>query len=114
MILGARTVIRRRYAPVTRDGSGRSVQPAPTDTTISASIQPLSGDDLAQLPEGERTKRHRKAYTTADLRTADQHTGTPADRIVDGDDVYEVQAVDLLDAVLPHYKAQLVALQETA
>jgi hypothetical protein len=114
VILGAETITRRRQAAGTRGSDGRYTPGATTDTTIQASVQPFAADELAVLPEGERHREPRKVYTTSDLRTGDQHLGTPADRLVIDSVVFEVVAVERHRSVIPHYKARAVRLQEAA
>ncbi len=114
-LLGQTSITRRRYAAGTRASTGFWTTPTPTDTTISASVQEASGDDLQVLPEGERKKETVKVYTeTAELRTANQHAGIQADRVVVATIVYEVAHVELRHPLIPHYKALATRLQEEA
>ncbi len=113
-------VTRRRYAA----GSWVSGEYAPgasTDTTIAASVQPLDGDDLQSLDEGDRARRSRKLYTnTAQLRVALQSGASgstenlPADQVVIDTVVYEVRKVMHEGGIpaLAHWKALVVALRE--
>jgi hypothetical protein len=112
-------VTRRRYAA----GSWVSGEYAPgasTDTTIAASVQPLDGDDLQSLDEGDRARRSRKLYTTADLRTALQSGASgdaenlPADQVVIDTVVYEVRHLEVQGGIpaIAHRKALVVALRE--
>ena len=52
-----------------------------TDSTVSLNVQPLTSDDVMTLPEGMRRKKNVKAIGRIELRTADEKTGTLADRI---------------------------------
>lgn len=114
MILGATDVTLRRYAAPSRGVDGRVALAAPTETTISASVQPLNGRELALLPEGVRARDRRKAYSETELRTADQEAGTVADELVVAGVVYQVQKVQRHSALLPHYRAELARVQESA
>jgi len=111
--LGSVPVTLRRYGAVTRDSGGYATAlPTPTETTIYAAVQPMKGRDLQILPEGERAKDYRKFYTYSEVRTSVQATGEPADRIVYGGIVYEVQQVKQEIDVIPNFKGYMVAVQE--
>lgn len=110
--LGSRSLTRRVFAAGSRGSDGRWVEGSPTDTTITGSLQPLSGDELQTLSEGERQKKSRKVYTTSALSAGSITTGVRADQIVDGSTVWDVRSVELQTEVLGHYKAILLAPQE--
>lgn len=112
MILGQSAITRRRFAVGTRGADGRFTAGASTDSTIYATVQPPSGDVVATLSEGERSRRARRVITTSELRTADQEDGTPADQVLIGGAYYEVRVVGNWNAVLPNYDATVVEVQE--
>lgn len=113
MILGQESVTKRTYAAGARGTDGRYTAGAATDSTILASIQPMNGEELATLPEGERHPDQRKCYTRTALQAGDIDAGLIADHIlVDGIE-YEVRQVERQRAVLPHYKARLVRMKES-
>lgn len=120
MLLGAVTITRRRYAAGTRGGDGYWTDGAATDTSITASVQPASGKTLEILPEGERSKRSIRVYTTTDLRTTSPQDGTRSDELVIAgvtgidDGIYQVQHVESHYALLAHHKAIAVRRQEAA
>lgn len=115
-LLSARDITRRRFAAGSRNGSGVWVDGAATDSTIRASVQPLSGSELQRLPEGERERRRRKVYVrdADDLRVASQFAQHSADRLLIDGDWYEVEQLDDWSAsrLLPHWRAQVVEFQE--
>lgn len=76
------------------------------------SIQPLSGKELLQLPEGERTRRHVKGYTATELKTADQAESRKADRVAYGDVEYEVQNIETWGAGLSHFKVIMAEVNQ--
>ena len=87
--------------------NGRWVPGADTALIGRGNIQPLSGSELMQLPEGDREKDVQKIYTELELLNGDKlirdKTGI----------AYEVQAVkDYTAFKQPHYKARLVRLEE--
>ena len=66
----------------------------PTDTTVKASIQPANGDDLLQVPEGERSSEVLVAYTLEPVYvSASDDDLRPSDEIVYDGRVYKVQHV---------------------
>lgn len=112
MILGAEPVTRRRYAAGSRNSSGQFVSGASTDTTIYASVQPASAEEMALLPEGERTREGVRFYTTTELRTASQSGATLADRLrVDGV-WFEVHDVSWERSLIPHFRGIALRIQE--
>jgi len=117
--LGQEPVTRRRYAAETRDANGYATRGASTDTAIMATgPQPATGRDLQLLPEGERVKTAIKLYTdSAVLRTVDRATKLPADEVIVASDqfagTYKVMAIQGQRAILPHYKAICVEVDES-
>ncbi|MCK5603481.1 hypothetical protein KAR91_16470 [Candidatus Pacearchaeota archaeon] len=72
---------------------------------MTCSIQPLSGKDLMNLPEAQRTKRTKKVFSECELKTADLATQKPADRFTFGGITYEVHNVlDYTDNNITHYE----------
>lgn len=120
MLLGATTITRRRYSAGSRATTGYWTEGATTDTSITASVQPASGEDLQVLPEGERTRRAIKVYTTTELRTTSPQDGTRSDELVIAglvgidDGTYQVESVAPYYALLGHHKAIAVRAQEAA
>jgi hypothetical protein len=114
MILGEEPVLLRRYTTsMARGSDGRIASTLSYDeTTILMSVQPLNGQELSMLPEGERHRDRKKGYTITLLRTADQHLKTMADRIVVDGIEYEVHQVERERSVIPHYKVSLIRVQE--
>lgn len=109
--LGSRSLTRRTFAAGSRT-AGRWVEGTATTTTIQGSLQPLNGDELQSLPEGERQRKSRKVYTTTALYAGSVDAGRRADQVVDGSDTWDVRSVSAWYAVLGHYKAILLAPQE--
>ncbi len=94
---------------------GRSVAGAETETTINASWQPATEQDLMKLPEGERNRRVLKVYTDADNELLEQNdtTKTPADQLEIKGLRYEVQLVEdwtyFVD--IAHYKSIVTLIE---
>jgi len=86
------------------------IEGATTDSTITASIQPLTGEDMQELPEGRRESEGYKMYTSTQVRTV-QGAGSNqnADRVVFKAKEYEVHQVNPWQnnsnfSVVNHYK----------
>lgn len=115
MIIGSRPVILRRYVgAVTYDGNGEPVRPSATDAPLLASVQPAEGRVLETLPEGDRSKDVRLVMSYKEIRTGSQHDGTAADEIVIDGARFQVRIVKRYDAILPHYEAVCVRVDEGA
>lgn len=52
-----------------------------SDGTVSLDVQPLTSDDIMTLPEGMRRKKNIRAFGRILLQTADEKSGTLADRL---------------------------------
>lgn len=87
----ARQVILRRVVSSVSQ-YGETVLTAQTDRTISASVQALSAERLAQLPEGSRLSDSIEVYSAERLITKTETEY--ADRIVVDDVVYEAHDRD--------------------
>jgi|GEM_PF-6564114 len=95
--LAVQDVTRRRYAAgaisTTTGSKGVFTVGAYTDTTIAASIGPISGRTRAMLPEGIRLSSRYMMHTLADVQ-GDQPTTTSsiqqADQIVFDGRIYQV------------------------
>lgn len=102
---------------VTRNGEGewcegRYVRGKKKEFEISASVQPLRGNDVKLLPEHRRTAEAVKIYTTDKLRTSDEKNNLAADRILHDGKIFEVHSVMnwSIGTDIPHYK--IVAVKE--
>jgi len=66
--------------------------PATTEVTINASIQPLKGDELQQIPGGQRVKAGYSVFSREEIRTENEETKVPADVIEYGSEELVVVA----------------------
>lgn len=81
------------------NSNGRFVAGTPAaNVEFKMNIQPMTGKELVNRPELQRTKRYVKGYTATLLRTANEKTKVPADLVIDGDTTYQVQRVELWEA----------------
>jgi hypothetical protein len=96
--------VTREAAPTVVVGD---IIPGAADTfTVRAHVQPLKGPELLNFPEGQRTRRAIKLYTTEALRTVDDDAGTPADRVSYDGATFEVQTVEPRPyGALAHFRA---------
>jgi hypothetical protein len=85
--------------------AGHYVAGSPQQFDARGNIQPLTGIELQQLPEGDRQKEVKKIYTAFALQNGDVVTRAGGIR-------YEVQTVEDWTAFhQPHYKARLVRIE---
>lgn len=111
MILGQLPVVRIRRSE-SRGSDGRTVMAVVSETTVRASVQPLTDRQREVLPEGIRTKVEKRLYSKNEFRTADQLTGIPADRVLYDSEEFEVVAVKRWPSLLAHYEVDLVRVTE--
>jgi len=79
---------------------------------VEISLQPLSGKELLQLPEGQRTKQTIKGYTETQLLTARESESKKADEFDYEGVTFEVHVVlPYKGDVLNHYK--IIAVEKS-
>jgi hypothetical protein len=79
---------------------------ASTVLNFTASVQPVTGDDLNSLPEGLRENGAYILYTDFELRTGNQTTKEPADIVNLFNKKYKVVLLEpWQNDVINHYKA---------
>lgn len=83
-----------------------------TVLTAVASIQPLTPNEVLQLPEQRRTSETMKMYINTRVRTSDEKNQLPADRIIHDGKMFEVLGVAnwFIGTDLPHYKVICVKM----
>ena len=88
---------------VTSYSAGVGSKAASTTFTIKGNAQPLSGNELLQLSEGDRQRQNMKLYTKTELMVNDLVT-------IDSGNAFEVQNVEdwTRQIRLPHYKARIM------
>lgn len=92
---------------------GTYLYPDATELEVYASVQALKANEMYALPEGRRQGRAVKIYTDVELYTADQHTGTQADRFIWRGRTFEIVASDIFQSdVINHYRAYAVEVSE--
>lgn len=102
-----------RYSAQTRDAYGRVQSAGVASTfTIAASVQRPSGWRLEKLLDGGHTRDAWHIDTTTALRTANELTGVPADRVTVDGLVYEVFESAQVRAVIPHYETLALRVEE--
>jgi len=85
---------------------GHFVDGSTSVLNFTASVQPLTGDERETLPEGLREKGAFRLYTDFKLRTDDQKTKDPADRVTLENKEYLVVMLEpWQNGIIPHYKA---------
>lgn len=75
-----------------------------------ASIQPMTGKEMVRIPEGDRNRERKVAYSADLLKVAEPTSGTKADIVtVDGQD-FEVESVE---PWTDYWKAVIVKVNES-
>lgn len=116
MILGQRMIHRIARTGAINPATGRWASVEAPPVPFLGSVQPLSGRERQELPEGDRQRVTLKVYTTSAVFTANQYTDTPEDVIViDGERfrVYQVETHGMAN-LIPHAKVYLVRESEAA
>ena len=84
--------------------NGHYVEGAASSSTIDANIQPLSGKEILQLPEADRTRESLKGFSVSEIRVNDIITRSSKN--------YEVQKVaDYSVHSIPHYEAVMLLIE---
>jgi len=113
-ILGRAPYTLTRYSGGSRNADGEWSSGSSATSTIYLTVQPMSGEELQQLPEGLRARRAYKAYGADALRVADVDGVLEADRVTIDGRVCMVLDVDRQRSIIAHYKTLLVAVPEVA
>lgn len=75
--------------------------------------QPLSGKDLLNLPENQRSKKAIRIFSEELIQGMDELSRTPADIVSIGSTNYEIQNVKFYDVgVCDHYEAVGVEINQ--
>lgn len=97
---GTYTVTRRAGAGT--NSNGHYTKPSPTTFSIDASVQPVTGRALKDLPEGMRADDVKILYTGTELHTVD--TAGHADTIAIAGENYRVTKVEAFFVISDHYR----------
>jgi hypothetical protein len=85
--------------------AGVATKATPSTLSIVASVQPVSGREIAALPEGRRANEVRVVYTSTALRTEGVSGGSADTISIDGE-VWEVFKLETWSAWSEtHYRA---------
>jgi hypothetical protein len=83
-------------------------EPIQVETSIFGTVQPVGGEDLVRIPEGDRKTDRLKIYTSDQLFTSSDSTSNAADIIIINEIQYQVESVerwpDYNKAVLVRFK----------
>lgn len=103
--------ILRRYGEQTLDEGIASF--SYEDIPVSLNVQPISATELQALPEGDRSVQRVRAFGDFPVKTANQNTSCPSDRLYYHDKWFECeQSSDWHHTPLAHYESQWVAVPE--
>lgn len=88
--------------------------PSPLEITINASLQPVTGEELKQLPEGRRTDQTYKLYSSVQFKTLKEGIGQQPDyTIIDGFVFEVIMSQRWGNDVINHYKAIIAKTNKT-
>lgn len=90
--------------------NGKWIKGTPTDIIIKASLQPLTGEELKQLPEGRRTDQTYKMYSSIKLRTV--KTDNPDYTTIDGNKFEVIEIEPSQNGIINHYKIVIGKVNE--
>lgn len=86
---------------------------APTETTVQASVQPATTEDLQSLPEARRQLGAYRIYSTTKFQSLEEDVNNPDIVVIGGFDFEVAQVQPWQNGVIPHYKAIAVRVQPT-
>lgn len=82
-----------------------------TDSKTSINLQPLSANEIAALPEGQRATKRLKGYGDRILTTANMETGVVGDRIYYYGNWYECVSSNIWEhTILAHCESEFVLI----
>lgn len=87
------------------------VKGTPVDIVLKASLQPLSAEELKQLPEGRRTDQTYKMYSSVKLRTVE--ADNPDYTTINGNKFEVIQVSPSQNDIINHYKIIIGKVNET-
>jgi len=93
-----------------RDENGDWIDGTPIAKTIKAVVQPVNGDELQTVPEGERTNKLIKLHTTEVLKTTDEANAVSADTVIVDGETFRIITVSNWNKLGGFYKA--IAVRE--
>lgn len=74
------------------------------EISIMASVQPATGEELLNPPEGQRTREIVNVFTKKELFTAEKSQFKKPDLVVYNGRKFEVMKVERWASLIPHYK----------
>jgi len=83
---------------------GRWTEGAPVESSILASVQPASGQDMESLPEARRTMATYRLYTDTQLYEALENVRNPDIVVLFGEEYEVVKVFPWRNGVLEHWK----------
>jgi len=108
------TRIRREVSGTKVDQYGYPVEPVPEYLVFPATRDPVPGDVLMTLPEGDRAGSNMIIITETELRTGSDNQGWLPDYVMADGEVWEVREVQHFPRRIPHYEARVMRLKSVA
>lgn len=93
--------------------NGKYVEGTTEEFYIQGSAQPVTGEELLNLPEAQRKRGVIKLYTQTKLNVVDTNNKRQCDLLEYRDENYEVHEVkDYSDYFFTHYKILLIKIED--
>ena len=111
--VGSQPFTRRRQAVTPlRGADGRPSAPVMTDSAQTGTINPVPGEQLAVLPEGERRGENiRIICAVGTLRSSDETGQILADRVIWQGKTYEVRTVQTYLRIIAHDEVRAMRIE---
>ncbi len=102
----------RRTAVEVANGRERAVD-GPESARQWGTFDPLPGDLVRTLPEGERRRKQRYLITEAELQASDDETGQLGDIVIYAGERWEVRDImPYRGGILPHYEVRIMRVEQ--
>jgi len=92
--------------------NGKWVKGSVIDIILTASLQPVTGDELKQLPQGRRSDQTYKMYSSIKLKTV-RDTKNPDYTMLDGEKFEVISVSPNQNNIINHYKIIIQKVNET-
>lgn len=110
--VGSQPFERIRRSGGARGSDGRPAAPTEDTSTQTGTINPVPGEELALLPEGERRGENvRIICRIGTLRGADDTSGTLSDLVVWDGKTFEVRTVQTYRRVIAHDEVRVKRIE---
>ena len=111
--VGQQSISVGRLSAGSRGADGRWVEGTTTVSAIKATVNPITGEELLALPEGERSGEQIKIITKFELRMTDETLQQDGDIIKWEGKHFRVVNIRRYRKVIPHIEARAVRVRDS-